>query len=133
MDNAKLGAELRKHILWSQDVEKATSEKTEESSAIMLGAGYRIVTSSMSEFGYWEIRDADTGELLQSGVGEESYNEAGDDHWVNEDAAFEWSVKVVDESPLFANHDSALPESLRDLLYDWANFYPDDVMELLAD
>jgi hypothetical protein len=133
MNDEKLGAELRKHILWSQTVDTATSEKTEEYEDIMRAAGYRIVTSKLHENEYWEFRDAETGELLQSGVGRESYFQAGEENWANVDAAFEWSAALVDESALVVNHDSALPESLRDLLYDWANQHPEDVNSMLAD
>jgi hypothetical protein len=133
MNDERLGAELRKQILWCQAVEKATSEKKKEYEGIMLAAGYRIVSGEICEDGYWYFTDKTTGELLESGVGQESFLDAGEDNWANEDAAYEWSMQLVDESDLVVNHTSALPESLRELLYDWANFYPEDVSEMLAD
>ncbi len=133
MNDAEIGAEIRKYLSWSRLLETEAADKLREYSGIERAAGYRIVSGGQVSGEYWEIRDAETGELLKHGMGMESNEAAWEENWLHEEKLHEWSRGLIDEEDLIVNQASKLPESLMEALYEWADQYPDEVQELLAD
>lgn len=128
MDDAKLGAAVRATVLawrgWADAVDAA--ERAAEVAEVVEGS--RVVDGGQIDpDGSWQVTDRETGELLASGVGLDSFQTEWRPEWVHRDAlSFDADESVPDPE---LNVD--LPERLVGVLRDWALERPDEVAVLL--
>lgn len=135
MENAELGAEILQQVLRCSLYEQAIYDKIEELSDQEQAAGFRVVGGGSDYDESWEVTDEKTGDVIASGVGSESREEASADAWINWvhiDGISTTSMELVEESYFYSSSYSLLPESLCDALLEWVRNFPEDIAELYA-
>lgn len=93
--------------------------------------GHRMVNGGQTGGGgdepaTWEVTDAETGELLAEGVGEESFDAAWQSNWVHADAISR-SVSGAVAEP---TGDFGLPPGLANALEEWVIERPEEARGL---
>lgn len=128
MDDSEIGERVRQLVVawlgWLR--ERDQRERARE--LMDRVEGYRVVDGGQtSRDGSWEITDAETGELLASGVGLETFDSAWLDSWVHVDAIARDAHGELDEpSDRFG-----LPPGMVSALTDWIVEHPDEGSEIL--
>lgn len=129
MDDSELGAAIRQLALswheWSAETERA--ERAAQLAEVVDGS--RVVDGGQVDSdGAWEVTDPDTGDVIASGMGIESYEAAWRPEWVHRDSlSFD-----ADEAVPRPDAPAGLPEELVQVLRDWALDNPGEVRTLLA-
>lgn len=95
--------------------------------AALRAEGYRIITHENLEGEAWQIIDADTREVLATGVGHDAMDNAGPDElWYHEDNTF-----GSDEWPDWPA--STLPAGLQTGIAEWVSGNSDEARRFLED
>ena len=131
MNDAELGKAIRRLVAawieWDSTVE--SSARGEEIAARV--EGYRVVSGGQTgSDGSWEITDAASGEVLTTGKGLQSFEEAWRPEWHDSEPFIDTAVTEVDE-PKAATF--GLPPGFASAIKEFALNHPEESRWLIED
>jgi len=128
VDDTEIGRGVREvltaYLAWHDDLDRL--ERSAEIADVV--EGYRVVNGGQVDpDGRWEITDAESGELLASGVGRESFDAAWQANWTHIDSITSNAFDAVSEP----TGGFGLPVGFRSALAAWAIDAPAEAREVL--